>query len=320
MSDIAESDARGRGARRPQDIPMPGWRDIGLRVKDEMTADHVSIVAAGVAFYGLLAVFPAIAALISIAALIYDPAEIEAQLEAFAAALPQQAAEILLGQARKVAGGAGGGVGLAAVGGILLALYSASKGMKTLMEGMTIAYDETDTRGFIAKNVTALALTAMLVFGVLAAVALTIVLPALAGMLGLGETLRGWLTLAAWPVLGLLTIFGLAVVYRYAPSRECPRWRWVTPGALLATVLWVLGTLAFSVYVRNFGSYNETYGAIGGVIVLLLWMWLSAFIILMGAELNSEMEHQTRRDTTSGEPLPMGERGAVKADTVGRRP
>ncbi|SFQ22209.1 YihY/virulence factor BrkB family protein [Tranquillimonas alkanivorans] len=317
---MTDSSRRGRDAARPREIPKPGWRDILLRVKDEITADHVSIVSAGVAFFGLLALFPAIAALVSIAGLIFSPDAIESQIASLATVLPENAAAILEEQARKVASNAGTGAGLAAAGGILLSLYSASKGMKSLIEGMNIAYDEEETRGFIALNVTALALTLFLIIGVLIAFACTIATPALLGNLGLSDAIKAWVTYGRWPILALLTMFGLAVVNRYAPSRESPRWQWVSVGAVVATILWILGTIAFSIYARNFGSYNATYGALGGVIILLTWLWLSAFIVLLGAELNSEMEHQTERDTTTGEPRPKGARGAAKADTTGRTP
>ena len=317
---MSDAQDRGRHADRPQDIPKPGWRDILLRVKDELTVDHVSVVSAGVAFFGLLAVFPAIAALISIAGLLLDPAAIEAQLEAAASALPQNAAAILQNQAQKVASNAGTGVGLAAIFGILVSLYSASKGMKTLMEGMNIAYDEDEERGFLSLNVTALALTLFLIVGVLIALAFTLVAPALLGSLGLSDTAQVLVTYGRWPILAILTTLGLAVLYRYGPSREDPQWQWVSVGAVVATIVWIVGSVAFSIYVRNFGSYNDTYGALGGVIILLTWLWLSAFIVLLGAELNSEMEHQTTRDTTTGPERPRGQRGAAKADTVGRTP
>ncbi|SDY58432.1 YihY/virulence factor BrkB family protein [Citreimonas salinaria] len=317
---MAQTSNRGRGAERPQDIPRPGWRDVLLRVKDELTADHVSIVSAGVAFFGLLAIFPAIAALISIAGLILDPAAIEQQLASVAGVLPADAAQIIESQAREVASNAGAGIGLAAAGGILFSLYSASKGMKSLIEGMNIAYDEEESRGFIALNVIALALTLFLIVGVLIAFGATLAAPALLGQMGLSQGAQTAVTYGRWPLLAILAIFGLAVVYRYGPSREHPQWRWISPGAVVATVIWLIGSILFSIYVRNFGSYNESYGALGGVIILLTWLWLSGFIVLLGAELNSEMEHQTGKDTTTGKPLPKGERGAVKADTIGRTP
>lgn len=315
-----ETEARGRQATSPTGLPAPAWRDVILRTKDEITADHVSIVAAGVAFFGLLALFPAIASLVAIAGLLMDPSDIGTQLEAVAAALPQNAAEIVQTQARKVTESDGAGVGIGAAFGIALSLYSASKGMKTLMEGMNIAYDEDEGRGFVALNLVALALTLFLVLGLLAALAVTVAAPALLGSLGLGEGARAAVNWGRWPLLALFAMAGLAVIYRYGPSRATPRWQWVSAGAVLATILWVLASIGFSVYVRNFGSYNETYGALGGVIVLLTWLWISAFVVLLGAEINSEAEHQTERDSTTGAPRPQGERGAVKADDTGRSP
>lgn len=316
---MAKAGPRGRGATRPGEIPKAGWRDILMRTKDEMTRDHITVVAAGVAFFGLLALFPAITALISIAGLTLDPAEVERQLEQVASVLPEDAAGIIEEQAREVAS-SGTGAGLAAAGGILLALYSASKGMKSLMEGMNIAYDEEEQRGFLKLNAVALGLTLFLILGLILALGTTVVLPAVLSFLDLSGTVETLIAVLKWPLLAVLAILGLAVIYRFGPSREAPKWRWISPGAVAATLVWIAASIAFSIYVRNFGSYNETYGALGGVIILLTWLWVSALIVLMGAELNSEMEHQTRADTTTGKPLPKGERGAAKADTVGRSP
>jgi len=315
---MAEQKQRGRDAIRPDEIPKAGWKDIALRVKDEIETDHVAVVSAGVAFFGLLAAFPAIAALMSIAGLVLDPSTIETQLASITAALPEEAAAIVTEQAAEVAGSTG--AGFAAAAGVLLSLYGAAKGMKTLMEGMNIAYDEDEDRGFIMKNLVALALMLLSIVGVVVALGFTVVVAALIGRLGLPEIVHTIILIGRWPVLGLLTMVGLAVLYRYGPSREEPEWRWVSVGAVVATVLWVLGSIGFSIYVANFGNYNETYGTLGGVIILLTWLWLSAFIVLLGAELNAEMEHQTARDTTTGHDEPRGERGAVKADTVGQAP
>lgn len=315
----AEASERGRHASRPSEIPKLGWRDILLRVKSEVADDHVSISAAGVAFFGLLAIFPAIAALIGVAGLVLDPAQIESQLAQAASVLPENAAQILQDQASKVAQNSGGAT-IAAIGGVALALYSASSGMRTLMESMNIAYDEDEKRGFVGLYATSLALTLVLIVGAVVALGATLVLPAVLATMGLGGLVEAVLTYGRWPLLALLMILGLGVVYRYGPSRENARWRWITPGSVVATVLWLIASIAFSIYVRNFGSYNETYGSLGGVIILLMWFWLSAFVVLLGAELNSEMEHQTERDTTTGGDRPMGQRGARMADSVGPTP
>lgn len=317
---MAEKADRGRKADRPSEIPAKGWRDIALRVKDELTADHVSVVSAGVAFFGLLAIFPAIGALMSIAGLVMDPATIEAQLETLIGILPENAASILQQQARSVASNSGTGLGLAAFAGIVLSLYSASKGMRTLMEGMNIGYDEVEDRSFVKNYAVSFGLTLFLIVGLLIALAFTVVVPAFLGNLGLPDLVVTLVEWGRWPLLAVLTMLGLGVLYRYGPSREDPEWRWVSWGSVVATILWIIGSVAFSIYVRNFGSYGESYGTLGGVIILLTWLWLSAYIVLLGAEINSEMEHQTRHDTTTGRDEPQGERGAVKADDLGRSP
>jgi membrane protein len=313
---MAREQSHGQAANRPSEFPARGWKDILGRVRTEISADHISVVSAGVAFFGLLAIFPAVGALISVAGYVLNPADIAAQMEQVAAMLPQNAAEIIRDQVLKVTGGSEAATGFAAITGLAIALYGASKGMMTLMEGMNIAYNETETRGFVALYLTGFALTLFLILGFLIAFGAMIVLPAVVDFLNLPDGIASVIRWAKWPILAVLTIFGLAVVYRFGPSRAQPKWRWVSPGSIIATVLWLIGTLAFSIYARNFGSYNETYGTLGGVIILLTWLWLSSFIILLGAELNSEMEHQTGQDTTTGAPVPMGERGAVMADTM----
>ncbi|WP_224814645.1 YihY/virulence factor BrkB family protein [Hasllibacter sp. MH4015] len=311
--------ARGRGATSPTEIPVKGWRDIALRVKDEMARDHVSVVAAGVAFFGLLALFPAIVAVISVAALLLEPSQISTQLDAALAALPTGAAEIIAGQIETVLEG-DREAGWTFVLGLVLAVYAAAKGMKSLIEGMNIAYDEEETRGFLHLNALAIGLTLLVAAGVILGIAAAVVVPIVLETVGLGETANTILSLARWPVLLLFTLAGLAVIYRLGPDRDDARWRWLTPGATLAAILWVAGSFAFTIYVESFGSYNETYGSIGAVIVLLTWLWMSALIVMLGAEINSEMEHQTRRDTTTGPREPMGVRGAEKADNLGEVP
>ena len=308
---------RGRDAARPRAIPTAGWKDIAFRIKDQIAEDHVGLIAAGVAFYGLLALFPAITAAMAIAGLLTEPSQLVDQLDRFAAVMPRQAADIVIGQATEVAGSSEGGLGLAVVLGLLLALYSASRGVASLIEGMNVAYDETETRGMIRLYLLTYGLTVFLIVGFLLGIAVTMVMPALLSFLTLG-TAAEWIARgASWLLLLALTSFGLAVLYRVGPCRESARWRWITSGAVIATLLWLLGSIAFGLYVGNFGSYNETFGALGGVIVLLMWLWLSAYIVLIGAEIDSEIEAQTRVDSTTGPSRPMGERGAVKADEVG---
>jgi membrane protein len=310
---------RGRDASRPRDIPKAGWKDILKRTKKETSRDYMSLVAGGVAFYGLLAIFPALAAVVSIWGLVADPATVEQQLSGAMGFLPPQAAEILRSQLQGVAGQSGAGLGLGVAIGILGALWSAAKGTKALMQGLNIAYDEEERRGFLKLNAIALALTFGAMLFAIVTLGLIAVLPAVLNVMNISGTIATAITLLKWPVLLAVIVVGLAVLYRYAPSRDQPEWRWVSWGAGVGTALWLVGSIAFSVYVQNFGNYDKTYGSVGAIVVLMMWFWLTAYSILLGAELNAEMEHQTKRDTTRGAPRPMGERDAHAADTLGRR-
>jgi membrane protein len=311
---------RGRQARRPGEIPRQGWRDIALRVKEETTRDNLSIIAAGVAFYAMLAIFPALAALVSIYGLVADPAQVSQHMASIGQMLPPQAYQILDQQLSSVAATSGGALTFGAIGGLLLALWSAARGMKAMLIALDITYDEEEGRGFFKFNGLALLLTLGAVLFVLLSLGLIAILPALLGNLGLPQTIETALAWLRWPLLGLLVIMGMALLYRFGPDRDQPRWRWVSLGAVLATALWLVVSALFSWYASNFGSYQETYGAMGAVIILLMWFYITAYVVLLGAEINAEMEHQTERDTTRGAERPMGERDAHMADTRGRRP
>jgi membrane protein len=309
--------ARGREARKPKDIPARGWKDILWRVKDQIKRDRLSIIAAGVAFYGLLAVFPALIALVAIYGLAFDPQQVERQVGALRGILPPEAAEVLLGQLSDLTSTDSTALGVGAIGGLLLALWSASAGMRTLMEALNVAYNEEEKRGFIRFYGTALLLTLAAIVGTVTAIALIVALPVALNFLGLGEALK-WLVSGAGVLILIVSVMvGLAITYRYAPSRETAQWRWVSWGAAIATVLWVVGSVLFSLYVTRFGNYNETYGSVGAIVILLMWFLLSSYAVLIGAEINAEMERQTRKDTTEGAEKPLGGRGAHAADTVG---
>ena len=311
---------RGRRAERPGELTGKGWRDVLLRVKNQIGEDNLSIVAAGVAFYAFLAIFPAIAAAVSIYGLMVDPQTVQQQLTEATEMLPEQARQILAGQLQRVSSGAAQALGWGLALSIALALWSANKGAKALFKGINIAYDERDERGFLKQNALTLAFTLGFVVVALISIALIAALPAALGNLGLPPALEITARIARWVLLAGVILFTLSAVYRFAPDRENPRWRWVNWGAATATVLWLIGSWAFSFYVANFSNYNQTYGALGAVVILLLWFMLSAFFSLLGAEMNSEMEHQTSKDTTTGPEEPMGNRGAYHADTVGDKP
>ena len=308
---------RGRHADSPTDIPPKGWKDIAFRLKDEISEDRVGLIAAGVAFYGLLALFPAITALLAIGGLLVEPNQIINQLSALSGIVPEAAMNIITEQATEVAGSREGGLGLAALLGIGLAIYSASKGMGSLMDGMNVAYDEEEERGFIRLKLETLGLTLFLIFGLLVAVVAMVGIPILLNTLNFGAFAETAATVIIVAIILALSMVGLAVLYRYGPSRDAPEFQWVSPGAIAACIIWLIGSACFAFYVANFGSYNESFGALGGVVVLLMWLWISAFIVMLGAELNAEMEAQTRYDTTVGRDLPMGQRDASKADQLG---
>jgi membrane protein len=309
---------RGRQAEQPQQIPPKGWKEIALRLKTEVKQDQVPLLAAGVAFYALLSLFPAIIAGVSIYGLVANPDTVRTQLDKLTQLLSPETAKLVGAQIQQITAGAGGALGLATVVGILTALWSASAGMKALITGVNLAYDETETRKFLKLRGLALLLTlgAMVLLGI--ALLLIVAFPAVTN--DWPTALRWTASILRFVLLAALLIVGLAVLYRYAPDRDEPRWSWVSWGSGVATVLWVLATIGFAVYASFFGNYNKTYGALAGVIILLFWLWLTALVILVGAELNTEMELQTARDTTAGPERPLGERQAHAADHVAAAP
>ena len=290
--------SRGHYAETPMGIPLAGWKEIGFRVKDQISKDRVGLIAAGVAFYGLLALFPAITAIVAVAGLVVSPSDIVDQMHRLTGLVPEEVVTIMTKQATAVAGSSDDGLGLAAIGGLLLAFYSSSKGMGSLVSGINAAYNQREQRGFFHRLGVVLALTLFLIFGLIIAISITLVMPAISSFLGLGPDLKLIATAVLWVILFGATIFGLSVLYRFGPSRSSAAWKWISPGAVLGCILWIIASAGFAFYVSNFGSYNESFGTLAGVIVLLMWFWISAYVILLGAELNSEMEAQTRMDTT----------------------
>src|SRR5215204_6834757 len=316
--DAVANGGHGRQAEVPQQIPPKGWKDIAKRTAKEVKADQVPLLAAGVAFYFLLALFPAIIAGVSIYGLVADPETVRSQIDKLTQMLSPETATILSQQIRQVTSSAGGALGLATVIGILTALWSASSGMKALITGVNLAYDETEGRKFVKLRGLALLLTlgAMVLVGV--ALATIVGYPPIADTL---PTVLRWLVaIVRFVILGGLLVVGLAVLYRYAPDRDQPRWSWVSWGSGIAALLWVLATIGLALYATFFGNYNKTYGALAGVIILMFWLFISAFVVLVGAELNTEMELQTAKDTTAGPTKPMGDRDARAADHVAEAP
>jgi membrane protein len=308
----------GRQADVPQQIPPRGWLDIAKRTGKEVKQDQVPLLSAGVAYYTLLSLFPAAIAAVSIYGLVANPDTVRDQIDKLTEMLSPSTADLVGEQIKQVTSGAGGALGLATVIGILTALWSASSGMKALITGVNLAYDETETRKFVKLRGLALLLTlgAMVLLGV--ALALIVGFPAVADD---WPTPLAWTAgILRWVLLAALLVAALAVLYRYAPNRDEPRWTWVSWGSGIATLLWILASVGFSIYANSFGNYNKTYGALAGVIILMFWLFLTAFVVLVGAELNTEMELQTVKDTTKGPQEPMGERGGHAADHVAEAP
>jgi membrane protein len=306
----------GRHAEKPTHIPAKGWWQVTRRALKESSADHVPMLAAGVAFFAFLAVFPALIAAITLYGLIAEPSQVAQQVQDLAGALPRETQPLIADQLNAVVSSSTGTLSIGLVVSLLAALWSASSGIGNLMQAVNLAYDEEESRGFVKLRGTALLLTIGAVVFVLVALALVAVVPAALDVLRLGAVGTVVAQVVRWALLVAVVIVGLAVVYRIAPDRDAPRFRWVSTGAVVATVLWIAGSVCFSLYMNNFGNYNKTYGALAGVVVLMLWLYLTSYIVLLGAEVNAESERQTRRDTTRGAPEPMGRRGAVAADEL----
>jgi membrane protein len=309
-------DGRGRSAEKPSDIPARGWKDILWRVYAGISDDRILANAAAVTFYALLALFPAIAALVSIYGFFADPASIEQHLDSMSGVLPGGAIDVIRDQLSRLAAEPRGTLGLSFLLGLIISLWSANGGIKALFDALNVVYEEKEKRSFFRLNAVTLGFTVAMIAFLIAALACIVALPValnyLPGFVGFV------LNIVRWPVMLVLVALALACIYRYGPSRDEPKWRWITWGSALAALAWLGFSAVFSFYAGNFGTFNKTYGSLGAVIGFMMWMWLSVAVILVGAKLNAETEHQTARDTTEGTPEPIGARRAKMADTVGQ--
>lgn len=308
--------SKGHRAGKPAEIPAAGWKEIGSRVFSQLKKDHVQIVSAGVAFYFFLAIFPTIIAALSIYGLVLDPAQIEEHIAGLAQFLPGEAVGIIESFMEPIVSNQKQTLGWGLALSILFSLWSANKGTNAIFIGINIAYDEQDDRSFFKRTGLTLLFTLGGIILGLISIVIVILFPALIDLINLGSTLETVLGWTRWVILALIIVFALGLLYKKAPDRDSPEIKWVSWGSIIATVLWVLASLLFSWYVNNFGSYDDMYGSFASVIILLLWLFLTSFIVLLGAEINSEMEHQTSRDTTVGPEAPMGQRGGYHADHV----
>jgi membrane protein len=309
-------DHTGRQVTEPHRFPGRDWWMIVKRTARQAGEDRLLTEAAGVTFYTLLAVFPAIAALVSLYGLVADPATVSEHLSALAGVVPGGGMQLIEEQVQRVTSRPSTALGVGAILGLLISLWSANQATKALFDALNVVYEEDEKRGFLRLTLTSLVFTLSGLLFAIAAMAAVVVLPVVLGFVGLGQTAEWLLRLARWPLLLVLVGAVLAALYRFGPSRAKARWRWVTWGSAFAAFAWLVVSLAFSWYVENFGSYNETYGSLGAVIGFMTWIWISAAVVLVGGELNAEMEHQTARDTTTGPEQPLGTRGAAMADRV----
>src|SRR5262245_32801092 len=309
---------RGREAEKPADIPAKGWKDIAWRVYENIQNDRVLLVAAGVTYYGLLALFPATAAIVSLYGLFADASTINEHLSQVSGFLPEGALQVVGDQVKRIAAKGQATLGFAFLGTLALSLWGSNAGTKAIFDGLNIIYKEREKRGFLKLTLYSLTFTIGAMALALVSLVGIVAVPVVLKMLGIpAHSGEGLLPLLRWPALYLILLFGLACLYRYGPSRRQPRWRWVTWGSALAGAIWIIGSLLLSWYVSNFGTYNATYGSLGAVIGFMVWLWLSTTIVLIGGEINAELEHQTAKDTTEGRKKPMGTRGAKMADEIG---
>ncbi len=310
---------RGRSATSPTDIPATGWKDILWRIYSEISDDRVMLIAAGVTYYLLLAMVPALSACVSIFGLFADSATIQQQIVTLSSVVPGGGMQIIGDQLTRLTQQDNATLGVTFVISLLLALWSANAGMKSLFEAMNVAYDESEDRGFVKLTLISLAFTVAATVAALLFLGVVIVVPIVLNTIGLGQGTEWLIQIGSYVGMAILASLAIAALYRWGPSRASARWKWISPGVVLTMVLIVVVSVLFSWYVANFGSYNATYGSLGALIGFMTWIWISATILIIGGELNSEMEHQTAQDTTTGPSRPLGERGANMADHVAGR-
>jgi len=310
-------DLRGRHAQTPAQIPPAGWRDVALRVFHGISENRITTISGGVTFFVLLALFPGLAGLISLYGLFADSTSVAQHLNSLNGILPEGGMQILRDQLQQLTSQPPQKLGFATLASLAISLWSANGGIKAMFEGLNAVYEENEKRSFIKLNAISLALTLAAVAFVIASLLTITVVPKLLSFLDLSG-ISEIVNYARWPVLLVVASLMIAVVYRFGPSREQPQWRWISPGSIFAAVTWIAASLLFSWYTAHFGSYNKTYGSLGAAVGFMTWIWISTMVILIGAKINAELEHQTVADTTAGTPAPRGERGARMADTVGR--
>ena len=312
-----DADYRGRNAEAPWHIPLRGWRDVLMRVYRESSRDNLSLIAAGMAFYAMLSVAPALAVIISVYGLMNSPEELKIDMEVLSSYLPTDAQGLIQDQLAELVSTQDTNLGFSIVASALVSLWSSARAMKSLFGGLNAVYDEVETRGWFWLTLQSVSFTIAGILILVLTLSSIALVPVVLGYLPISSfdylLIRG----LNWLLVSAVVLGGLAVLYRYGPSRTRAQWRWVSLGALVAWITWVVASGGFSWYVTHFDSYQKTYGALGAVAILLMWFYVSAYAVLIGGELNAELEHQTTIDSTVGPDRPLGERGAVMADQVG---
>ncbi|WP_415026626.1 YihY/virulence factor BrkB family protein [Bradyrhizobium sp.] len=314
---VLEGGDRGRQATSPAEIPAKGWKDILWRVYANIGDHRILALAAGMTYYSILAIFPALAALVAIYGIFTDPGAIAKHLDDIAGFVPGGAIDVAREQLTRVASKGNQALGMTFAVGLVISLWSANAAMKALFDTLNIVYGEQEKRSFVKLNALSLSFTIAGIAFVLAALTAVVALPVVLDYLYLSNFADLLVRIARWPAMFVALAVAISFVNRFGPSREAPRWHWITWGSAAATMLWLAASGLFSWYASSFGTFNATYGSLGAVIGFMTWLWISAIVILLGAELNAEMEHQTAKDTTTGAPKPLGARGARMADTVG---
>jgi membrane protein len=315
----AHERGRGRHATHPLQIPWRGWYDILWRTYREMNSDRLLSIAGGVSFFVLLAIFPAVTALVSAYGLFFNTSTITDNLSLLNDVVPDNVLSIVHEQASRIASNSGRALSIGFVVGIVVSLWSAMSGVKAIIDALNVIYEQKEGRNVLKLNVVALVFTLAGFAAFLLAIAAIVILPLILSPIGLGSMTETLTRIARWPVLLVVLLVGLAVLYRYGPDRRAARWQWVSVGSVFAAVTWIAASFLFSWYLVSFANYNATYGSLGAVVGLMIWLWISTILVLLGAELNAEIEHQTARDSTVGDEKPLGVRGAVMADTVGAK-
>ncbi|HET9764690.1 MAG TPA: YihY/virulence factor BrkB family protein [Casimicrobiaceae bacterium] len=302
----ASGAARGAHTSLPATTPhrdLTDFKAIFRAIRADVTERRIVAIAAGVTFYSLLSIFPAIAALVAVYGLVADPASIAHQIESMGSILPGGAIDVIRDEITRISSHSGGTL-VALIVGLAVSLWSANGGVKALIDALNVVYRVEDRRGFIKLNAVSLLFVMCGILAALLALAAIVALPIALKYVGMGEQMKLVVSVGRWPALLVFVALVLALVYRFGPNRERVRWRWITWGSAIASVAWLIASFAFSWYAANFGSYNKTYGSLGAVVGFMVWMWISAIVVLMGAEIDAVLER--RRAGTRPDISPRG--------------